>query len=61
MDNIISNSEDIPKWMTLGKTVLCQKGPSEGNAVVNYRPITVPPFNVEVDDRNYCWKYLQFF
>ena len=25
MDNIISNTEDIPKWMILGKTVLCQK------------------------------------
>ena len=23
MDNIISNKEDIPKWMTLGKTTLC--------------------------------------
>ena len=29
MDNIISNREDIPKWMTLGKTVLCQKDPSK--------------------------------
>ena len=32
MDNIISHSKDIPKWMTLGKTVLCQKDPSKGNA-----------------------------
>ena len=33
MDNIISNREDIPKWMTLGKKVLYQKDPSKGNAV----------------------------
>ena len=43
MDNIISNREDIPKWMTLRwcfvKKTLVKK---------------VPPFNVEVDDRNYC-------
>ena len=25
MDNIISNREGIPKWMTLDKTFLCQK------------------------------------
>ena len=43
MDNIISNKEDIPKWMTLGKTVLCQKDPSKGNAVDNYRPISCLP------------------
>ena len=36
---IISNREDIPKWMTLGKTVPCQKDPSKGIAVDNYRPI----------------------
>ena len=27
MDNIISNREDMPKWMTFGKMVLCQKKP----------------------------------
>ena len=43
MDNIISNAEDIPKWMTLGKTVLCQKDPGKGNAVDNYRPISCLP------------------
>ena len=39
MDNIIRNREDIAKWMTLGKTVLCQKDFSKGNALDNYRPI----------------------
>ena len=40
MDTIISKSKDIPKWMILGKTVFCQKDPSKGNAVGNYRPIS---------------------
>ena len=40
MDHIISKREGIPKWMTLCKTVLCQKDPSKGNAVDNYRPIS---------------------
>ena len=43
MDNIISNAEDIPKWMTIGKTVLCQKDPSKENAVDNYTPISCLP------------------
>ena len=43
MDNIISTAEDIPKWMTVGKTVLCQKDPSKANAVDNYRPISCLP------------------
>ena len=43
MNNIISNAENIPKWMTLGKTVLYQKDPSKGNAVDNYRPISGLP------------------
>ena len=43
MDNIISNTEDIPKWMTVGTTVLCQKDPGKGNAVDNYRPISFLP------------------
>ena len=53
MDNIISSRQGIPKWMTLGKMVLCQKDPSKRNTVDNYRPISCLP-NVEVDDRNYC-------
>ena len=43
MGIIISNREDIPKWMILGKMVLCQKDPSKGNAVDNYRPISCLP------------------
>ena len=43
MDKLISNRDDIPKWMTLAKTVLCHKNPSKGNAVDNYRPISCLP------------------
>ena len=43
MDNIISNRKDIPKWMALGKTALCQKDPSTGSAIDNYRPISCLP------------------
>ena len=43
IDNIISSREDIPQWMTLGKTVLCQKDPSKGNALDNYRQISCSP------------------
>ena len=41
MDNIIS--EDISRWMTLGKTILCQEDHSKGNAADNYRPISHLP------------------
>ena len=43
MNNIISSREGIPKWMILGKTVLCQTDPSKGNAVDNYRPVSCLP------------------
>ena len=43
MDDIISNRENIPEWMTLGKTVLYQKDSSKGNAVDNYRLISCLP------------------
>ena len=43
MDNIVSNRDNIPKWVTLHKMVLCQTDPSKGNAVENYRPILCLP------------------
>ena len=43
MDDMINNGMDIPKWMTIGKTILCQKDPGKGNAVDNYRPISCRP------------------
>ena len=44
MDDIINNGMDIPKWMTTGKTILCQKDPDKGNAVDNYQSILCFPF-----------------
>ena len=32
--------DDLPEWMTHGRTVLCQKDPRKGNTADNYRPIT---------------------
>ena len=43
MDDIISNRENIPEWMALGKTVLYQKYSSKENAVDNYRLISCLP------------------
>ena len=43
MDDIISNRENIPEWMALGKTVLYQKDSSKENAVDNYRLISCLP------------------
>ena len=43
MINIISNRQDIPKWTTLGKTVLCQKDPNKGKTVGNYKQILCLP------------------
>ena len=31
MDDIIHNGMDIPKWMTTGKTIICQKDPDKGS------------------------------
>ena len=35
--------DDLPEWMTHGRTVLCQKDPRKGNTADNYRPITCLP------------------
>ncbi|XP_063592543.1 uncharacterized protein LOC134769733 [Penaeus indicus] len=43
LNDMINNEVEIPKWMTTGKTVLCQKDPGKGNAVDNYRPISCLP------------------
>jgi len=43
MNDIIVNGYEIPKWMTTGNTVLCQKDPNKGAAVDNYRPISCLP------------------
>ena len=43
MNDLINNRPDIPKWMTTGKTILCQKNLGKRNAVNNYRPISYLP------------------
>ncbi|XP_063587852.1 uncharacterized protein LOC134765239 [Penaeus indicus] len=43
LNNILMGTDTLPKWLTHGRTVLCQKDPRKGNAVKNYRPITCLP------------------
>ena len=43
LNRILEFKDDLPSWMTYGRTVLCQKDPGKGNAVENYRPITCLP------------------
>ena len=40
--------DDLPEWMTHGRTVLCQKDPQKGNTGDNYRPITCLPLMWEL-------------
>ena len=35
--------DDLPEWITRGRTVLCQKDLQQGNTADNYRPITCLP------------------
>ena len=35
--------DDLPEWMTNGRTVLCQKDLQKGNTADNYQPITCLP------------------
>ena len=43
MNRILMEEDDLPEWMTHGRTVLCQKDPRKGNTADNYRPITCLP------------------
>ena len=43
MNSMINNGVRIPEWMTKGRTVLCQKDPTKGNEVGNFRPISCLP------------------
>ena len=61
MDNIISNREDIPKWMALGKTTLCQKDSSRGSAIDNYRPISCLPLIWKLISRTIAESIYNFF
>ena len=35
--------DDMPEWITHGRTLLCQKDPRKGNTADNYRPIKCLP------------------
>ena len=43
MNRILMGEDDLPEWMTHGRTVLCQKDPQKGNTADNYRPFTCLP------------------
>ena len=34
----MNGNEQLPDWVSYGRTVLCQKHRTKGNAVENYRP-----------------------
>ena len=40
---MINNRMDIPKWITTGKIILCEKDPDKGNVVDNYQSISCFP------------------
>ena len=41
--NAVVESGDVPAWLTYGRTVLCVKDRSKGNAASNFRPISCLP------------------
>ena len=42
-DDMINNGLDIPKWMTTGKTIICQKDSGKRSTVDSYWPISYLP------------------
>ena len=46
--NEVLESDSVPQWMKKGRTILCPKDPTIGNAVENFRPITCPATDVEI-------------
>ena len=43
MNEILKGDKQLTKWMTFGRTVLCQTDQAKGNTVHNFRPITCLP------------------
>jgi hypothetical protein len=43
LNDILSGRMDVPQWLTYGRTILCLKDPSRGDAVDNFRPICCLP------------------
>ena len=64
MDDMINNEMDIPKWMSIGKTILCQEDLGKGKAVDNSRPISCLPFMWKVMTgiiANSVYEYLEMY
>ena len=40
MNKILKGNQQLSDWLTYGRTVLCQKDRSKGNAVDNYQPVS---------------------
>ena len=49
LNKILNENEQLPNWLTYGRTVLCQIDRTKGNSVDNYRPISCLPL---------MWKFL---
>ena len=43
MEKILNDEDELPEWMTSGRTVLCVKDTTKGNSADNFRPITCLP------------------
>ena len=43
LNKILEGEDNLPTWMTYGRTILCQKDSAKSSAVENYRPITCLP------------------
>jgi len=43
MNTMINGNDEIPAWLTTGRTVLCQKDKQKGNEVGNFIPILCQP------------------
>ena len=48
INKILMGDNNLPAWMTHGRTVLCLKDPRKGNAVEHYRANHMFPTDVEV-------------
>ena len=47
--NDVLESDSVPQWMNKGRTILCPKDSTIGNAVENFRPINyMPAIDVEI-------------
>ena len=43
LNYILNGTARLPKWTTYGRSVLCEKDPTNGSAADNYRPISYLP------------------